>query len=180
MAVLALLTTPGPMADVPQLIPARWATGPLTRMSGASVWPDTCISGGSAPAGPGSQWRPAAPGTAPGGSRPYGVIATFSTVATPKPGSITISASWGAPAGSGQHSLHQFGRGRNDRQAIAPVPLGMKRFTASSPSGDASISTVEDLGCAAGLAGRGRAAGRREGGQARIMASTCPSTMSRM
>ena len=44
MAVFALLMTPGPMAVVPKLMPAFPAMGPLTRMMGASVCPETCMS----------------------------------------------------------------------------------------------------------------------------------------
>ena len=181
MAVLALLTTPGPMAEVPQLMPARWAIGPLTRIIGASVWPDTCMSRWFS-SGWARQSMAASNMGNCSGRQPAitALIATFSTVATPKPGSITISTSWGLRLVPASIRSTSSGVGGITGMPSLQSRSARKRFTESSPSGEASISTV-NTSVAPPLPWMDT--GPRSVGKAVrpwIMVSTCPSTMLRM
>ena len=126
------------------MIPAFFAIGPLTRIIGASVCPETCISRWFI-----SGWaRQSIAAKSTGncsGRQPAitALIAIFSTVARPNPGSMTMSTSWGARLVPFSICSTAAGVGGITGMPSLQSRSARKRLTASSPSGVSFNSTVK-------------------------------------
>ena len=152
--------------------------GPLTRISGASVWPDTCmsrwfISGWAMHSRAASRmgncagWQPAI----------TALMATFSTVARPKPGSMTMTTSCGSRRVPLSMASTAAGVGGTMGIPSLQSRSSMKRFTASRPRGVSSSSTVKTSVSLWPLAAPERSADADIRVSPRMMLSICSSTI---